>query len=145
MGSKLLNRVWRAVDQDGLAAYKAVELDDLLRGYVRRRPHFKYYASLRESMPMLTPARNAQAPVQHRECEGQESALFLSYFSDTGVRPGGRGVRVRLRVRYLQGGIESGFRKAETQEYKPRLLHVRKELKTLKSTEAGAMGCEVSL
>jgi hypothetical protein len=77
---------------------------------------------------MLTPARNAQAPVQHRECEGQESALFLSYFSDTGVCPGG--------VRYLEGGIESGFRKAETQEYKPRLLHVRKELKTLKSTEA---------
>ena len=70
--------------------------------------------------------------MQHRECEGQESALFLSYFSDAGACPGG--------IRYLEGGIASGFRKAATQEYTPRLLHVRKEHKTILSTEVRENG-----
>ena len=38
-------------------------------------------------------------------------------------------------IRYLEGGIESGFRHVTTQEYRPRLLHVRREQKTIKATE----------
>ena len=79
--------------------HQAVELDDLLGGL----------------------------PVQHRECEGRESALFLGYFGDGGPCPGG--------VRYLEGGIESGFRHAETKERPARLLHVRREQRTVKATE----------
>mmetsp|Transcript_15686 Transcript_15686/g.39427 ORF Transcript_15686/g.39427 Transcript_15686/m.39427 type:complete len:384 (+) Transcript_15686:38-1189(+) len=81
-----------SADEYGVAAYKSVELDDMLGG----------------------------GPVQHREIEGFESKLFLSYFSDKGPCPGG--------VRYLEGGYASGFRHvAEVSEYKPRLLHVRRE------------------
>jgi len=70
-------------DEYGTAAYKTVELDDYLGGL----------------------------PVQHRETQGNESRLFLSYF------PNG--------VRILEGGVDSGFRHVEATTYKPRLLHVK--------------------
>lgn len=71
------------MDEMGTAAYKTVELDDLLGG----------------------------SPVQHREVEGHESKLFVSYFKD--------GIRI------LDGGIESGFNSVKPTEYKPRLLHIK--------------------
>ncbi|KAL9647433.1 hypothetical protein ABK040_006795 [Willaertia magna] len=70
-------------DEYCTAAYKTVELDDLLGG----------------------------APVEHREVEGQESDLFLSYF------PNG--------IKILSGGVETGFNRVKPQNYQPRLLHVK--------------------
>jgi len=70
-------------DEAGTAAYKTVELDDLLKG----------------------------APIQHREVQGYESALFLSYFNN--------------QIKLLDGGVESGFKQVKPEEYKPRLLHIK--------------------
>jgi gelsolin len=70
-------------DEAGTAAYKTVELDDLLGG----------------------------APVQHREVQGSESGLFLSYF--------------KTPIIIMEGGIESGFRNVKPEEYKPRLLQLK--------------------
>jgi len=70
-------------DEYGTAAYKTVELDDFLGGL----------------------------PVQHRETQGNESRLYLSYFP--------KGLRI------LEGGVESGFHHVKPEEYKPRLLHVK--------------------
>jgi gelsolin len=72
-------------DEAGTAAYKTVELDTFLGG----------------------------APVQHREIEGHESELFLSYFASKG------GIRI------MEGGVESGFNHVKPTEYKPRLLHLK--------------------
>jgi len=69
-------------DEYGTAAYKTVELDDVLGG----------------------------DPVQHREIQGHESELFLSYFK---------------KIEFLEGGVETGFKHVEAKEYKPRLLHLK--------------------
>jgi gelsolin len=70
-------------DEAGTAAYKTVELDDKLGG----------------------------APVQHREVQGWESELFLSYFKN--------------EIRLLDGGVETGFRHVEPDKYRPRLLWIK--------------------
>jgi gelsolin len=72
-------------DEAGTAAYKTVELDTYL----------------------------GDLPVQHREIESKESALFCSYFKDQG------GIRI------LEGGVASGFNHVKPTEYKPRLLHLK--------------------
>jgi len=51
------------------------------------------------------------APVQHREVQGYESELFLSYFPQ--------------HIQILGGGIESGFNHVKPTEYTCRLLHLK--------------------
>jgi gelsolin len=66
-------------DEYCTAAYKTVELDALLN----------------------------DAAVQHREVDGFESEMFMSYFN---------------KIEKLQGGYPSGFRMAREANFKPRLL-----------------------
>lgn len=61
-------------------------------------------------------------PVQHREVSGHESDRFLSYFNPPGMR-------------LLNGGVASGFHHVSAAEYKPRLLHIKGNKKTLRVTE----------
>jgi len=49
-------------------------------------------------------------PVQHREIQGSESELFCSYFK---------------HIKFLEGGVDTGFKHVEAKEYKPRLLHLK--------------------
>jgi gelsolin len=70
-------------DEAGTAAYKTVELDDLLGG----------------------------APIQHREVQGHESDLFLTYFNN--------------QIKIMSGGVDSGFKHVKPEEYRPRLLHLK--------------------
>jgi gelsolin len=69
-------------DESGSAAYFTVNIDDMLNG----------------------------KPVQHRETQGSESALFQSYFGS---------------ITYLDGGCASGFKTVEPTAYKPRLLLIK--------------------
>lgn len=48
-------------------------------------------------------------PIQHREVQGFESSLFLSYFKF---------------FTCLEGGIESGFNRVKAEEYQPRLFQI---------------------
>lgn len=48
-------------------------------------------------------------PVQFREVQDHESKQFLSNFSV---------------VRYMDGGVDSGFKSVEPESYKPRLFHI---------------------
>jgi gelsolin len=70
-------------DEAGTAAYKTVELDTLLD----------------------------DGPVQHREVQGYESELFMSYF--------------KSGIRIMEGGVDSGFKHVEPEKYTPRLLHLK--------------------
>ncbi|KAL6059878.1 Severin [Balamuthia mandrillaris] len=83
-------------DEAGTAAYKTVELDDALGG----------------------------APVQHREVQGFESDLFLSYFSGSSASSSSSTAGVGA-ITILHGGVESGFHHVEPESYRPRLLHIK--------------------
>eukprot|EP01129_Flabellula_baltica_P012085 TRINITY_DN53_c0_g1_i2.p1 TRINITY_DN53_c0_g1~~TRINITY_DN53_c0_g1_i2.p1 ORF type:complete len:383 (+),score=117.02 TRINITY_DN53_c0_g1_i2:33-1151(+) len=72
-------------DEAGTAAYKTVELDTKLH----------------------------DVPVQHREVEGFESPLFLSYFESMGG------------LVTMEGGAETGFHHVEAENYPPRLLQCK--------------------
>lgn len=50
-------------------------------------------------------------PTQYREVQGSESDAFLGLF--------------RNGIKYLDGGIESGFNKVDPNAYKPRLLQIK--------------------
>jgi len=101
-------------DEAGTAAYKTVELDDLLGG----------------------------EPVQHREVQGHESDLFLSYFGN--------------EIKLLSGGVESGFKHVKPEEYIHRLLHlkgkkkvrvtqVEKSYKSLNSGDVFVLDCGMKI
>ncbi|XP_064635813.1 gelsolin-like protein 1 [Lineus longissimus] len=79
-------------DEYGTAAYKTVELDTL----------------------------HDDEPIQHREVQGNESALFKSYFED---------------LTLLKGGAETGFRRVLPEAYSPRLFHIQKIGRKIQSTQ----------
>lgn len=83
-------------DEYGTAAYKTVELDDYLNG----------------------------SPVQHREIQGHESKLFLSYFP---------------KFMVMNGGIDSGFHHTTAPSYKPRLLHIKGKKRCAARTRSALM------
>lgn len=51
-------------------------------------------------------------PIQHRETQDHESQLFLSYFKNGGIR-------------YLPGGVSSGFHHVDPNAFEKRLFHVK--------------------
>lgn len=93
-------------DEYGVAAYKAVELDDLL----------------------------GDAPVQHREVQHHESDSFLNCFGRS--------------IRYLDGGIDSGFRHIDADSEKgggytdPRLYLIQKQKRITRSIQIPIQGSD---
>lgn len=61
------------------------------------------------------------APIQHREVQGQESDLFVSYFKPALI--------------ILSGGVDSGFSAVKPTEYAPRLLKVKGSGKNVRVTQ----------
>jgi gelsolin len=90
-------------DEAGTAAYKTVELDDYLGTF----------------------------PTQHREVQGYESQLFLSYFPHSAIT-------------IESGGIDSGFNHVTPETYRPRLLHVKGKLKCVRVTEVEMKPCSLN-
>jgi len=78
-------------DEAGTAAYKTVELDNYL----------------------------GTSPVEHREIQGCESELFISYFDNFVIS---------------HGGVDSGFNIVKPVEYEQQLYHVKAVGKTLTCT-----------
>jgi len=79
-------------DEYGTAAYKMVEADDFLGG----------------------------APIQHRQIQGKESAVFQSYFES---------------LTYLDGGVETGFNHVEPTVETPILYRVKSTGKQILMTQ----------
>lgn len=63
--------------------------------------------------------------VQHRETQGRESELFLGYFADAANKS----------VKYLEGGVESGFRHVEPNTTDPHLFRVKGTKKAIALTQ----------
>lgn len=61
------------------------------------------------------------AAIQHREIQSNESSLFTSYFGHY--------------VKYLEGGIESGFRKVEPTKDEPHLYRIKGTEKGMSLTQ----------
>ncbi len=74
-----------STDESGIAAYKSVELSVALGG----------------------------SATQYRECQGNESTLFASFFKNSGG------------IHYLAGGVDSGFNHVERDSWPTRLLHIK--------------------
>lgn len=75
-----------STDEKGTAAYKTVELDSFFD----------------------------DAAIQHREVQGHESEMFLSYFD---------------KVEYLEGGVDSGFKVTQVDVFVKKLWQVRRDAK----------------
>jgi len=90
-------------DEAGTAAYKTVELDDRLGG----------------------------GPVQHREVQGHESDLFMTYFPEN-------------TVEIMEGGIESGFRHVEAVQHPTRLLHVKGTRQNVRVNQVALSGASLN-